>query len=329
MDLELKQELHGRDLACWQELLQQEGLEPDRDTDRIALLWDQDTLAATGSRRDNLFKCIAVRDSYQGQDLTANILSALRADAFEAGFHQLFLYTKPRNQYLFQSLFFYPVARTREVLLMESRRHGIEEFLADFPDNTTPGTVGAAVMNCNPFTRGHRYLVETAAAACDQLYVFVLSEDRSTFSAAQRMDMVRLGTRDLPNVTVLPTGPYLISNATFPTYFLKDRDQAASIHCRLDIEIFIQYFVPKFGITRRFVGTEPLSPMTALYNDALRQELPRRGVELIEIPRLESRGVPVSATRVRQCIDQGNSGALSEFLPDTTLEYLKNHNLIG
>ena len=165
-------------------------------------------------------------------------------------------------------------------------------------------------MNCNPFTKGHRYLIETAAAECDRLYVFVLSEDKSEFSAKDRLEMVRLGTADISNVTVLPTGPYLISSATFPTYFLKERDKAQQIHCLLDIEIFCQYFVPKFGITHRYIGTEPLSAMTNQYNEALLAHLPQKGISVRQIPRMELDGIPVSASAVRKALVEENTEAL-------------------
>lgn len=324
MDVEVKESLRGRPLRLWRELLKKCGLSPDEQLDRIVLIWDKGRLAATGGRLGNLFKCIAVDDDYQGMDLTASVLTALRQDAYLSGCERLFLYTKPKNRDFFQTLFFYPVAATKEVLLMESPRDGIQNFISCLPAAHTEGPIGAAVMNCNPFTKGHRYLIETAARECGHLYVFVLSEDRSEFTAAQRMDMVRLGVQDLKNVTVLPTGPYLISSTTFPTYFLKDRDQVSTIHCLLDIQIFVKYFVPHFGITRRYVGTEPLSPMTALYNQALREHLPGYGVALRELERLTAQGKPVSASAVREMLKNGDLQQLSQWLPDTTLEYLKN-----
>ena len=299
MDVELAARLRGSTLESWKALLRRAELEPDTDSDSTVLIWDDAELIAAASRKGNLLKCIAVDDARQGEGLTATLLTTLRQDAFQNGYSHLFLYTKLKNRYMFSSLFFYPIAETSQVLLMENKQGGIEQFLKTLPVCPEGGTVGAAVMNCNPFTKGHRYLIETAAKECDRLYVFVLSEDKSDFSAKDRFEMVKLGTADLSNVTVLPTGPYLISSATFPTYFLKDRENAEAIHCLLDIEIFCKYYVPKFGITRRYVGTEPLSPMTNQYNDALKQHLPEKGIALREIPRLEQSGTPVSASAVR------------------------------
>lgn len=322
MDVELVSGLKGPKKEKWRAFLSRMGLEADEQVQSTVLVWDSDTLIATGSRQDHILKCIAVDASRQGEGLTATVLSALRGDAFSAGHDHLFLYTKPRNKWMFQSLFFYPVAQTADVLLMENRKDGIGSFLRGLPK--APGqTVGAVVMNCNPFTLGHRYLIETAAAECGRLYVFVLSEDKSQFSAALRMELVRRGTADLPNVTVLPTGPYLISSATFPTYFLKDREQATQVQCALDIQVFARHFAPYFGITRRYVGTEPLSPMTARYNEALKQHLPEAGIALREIPRLESGAEPISASRVRQLLEEKNWPALEALLPQTTLDYLK------
>ena len=322
MDIELTNSLRGAKLDAWNSLLRKEGLTPDVKTESTVLIWEQDTLVATGSRQENLLKCIAVDDAHQGEGLTATVLTQLRQDAFRAGYDHLFLYTKPKNRYMFQSLFFYPITETNDVLLMENRQNGIGQFLNTLSAETSGETVGAAIMNCNPFTKGHRYLIETAAKECDRLYVFVLSEDKSEFSFTDRLEMVKRGTADLANVTILPTGPYLISSATFPTYFLKDREQAETVHCLLDIAVFAQYYAPKFGITRRYVGTEPLSPMTAQYNAALKDHLPPNGIELWEIPRLEQAGTPVSASAVRKLLESKQFDALKTLVPDTTYTYL-------
>ena len=326
MDIELIGTLRGAKRNAWESLLKRTGLEPDDRSERTVLIWEDGELIAAASRLGNLLKCIAVDDLHQGEGLTATLLTQLRQDAFSAGHSHLFLYTKPKNKFMFSSLFFYPIAETDNVLLMENKPNGIQSFLDSMNPVSATGKIGAAVMNCNPFTKGHRYLIETAAKACDHLYIFVLSEDKSEFSFADRLEMVKLGTADLSNVTVLTTGPYLISSATFPTYFLKDRDNAQQVQCLLDIEIFCKYFVPKFGITHRFVGTEPLSAMTDQYNEALKANLPQRGITLEVIPRLEENGTPVSASAVRATL--ANPENLRQLVPETTYRYLEEHDLL-
>ena len=328
MEIELLPKLNGHKRAIWEQLLRKTNLEPDTQADSILLIWDNDELIATGSRFGNILKCIAVDPARQGEDLTATIVTHLRRDALQAGHRHLFLYTKPQNKFLFSSLFFYPIVATDSVLLMENQQNGINAFLDTLPVTPTQGVIGAAVMNCNPFTLGHRYLVEQAAKECDRLYVFVLSEDRSYFKAADRMAMVKAGTADLPNVTVLPTGPYLISSATFPTYFLKDRTAAPDAQCELDVAIFGKHYAPHFGITRRYVGSEPFCPVTGAYNRALHKLLPEYGISLSEIPRLETESTPVSATNVRKLIEEKNTEGVRGLVPETTFQYLKNNNLL-
>lgn len=307
----------------WAALLAKAKLHPEDTPEVTALVWDGADLCATGSRSGAVIKYLAVDPARQGEDLTATVLTALRRDAFAAGQRHLFLYTKPANRFMLQELFFYPVAQTRQVLLMEDRRDGLRQFLAGLPRCGAAGPVGALVMNCDPFTLGHRHVIERAAAECGHVYVFVLSEDRGRFPAADRLALVQSGTAHLANVTVLPSGPYMISSATFPTYFLPHRDEAGLARCELDVEIFAGHIAPALGIERRYVGTEPFSALTEQYNRALAEALPGRGIRLIEVPRLELEGQAVSASRVRALLDAGRLEALRPLVPPTTYEYLR------
>ena len=317
--------LRGERLEKWRALMAEAGLVADEIPARIALAYEGDELVASGGRDGNILKMLAVSDSHRGEDLLSTVLTELRRDAFEDGYSHLFLYTKPSNKLVFQSLFFYPVAETEKVLVMENKRDGLASFLDKLPPKQTEGVNGALVMNCNPFTLGHQYLVETAAAACDRVYLFVLSERGEGFDPALRLELVKAGTAHLPNVTVLETGPYMISAATFPTYFLKDRESADRVMCEVDIEVFLKHFVPRLGITKRFVGTEPLSPMTNTYNTALKTLLPQNGVQLVEIPRRELNGTPISASLVRRLIKEGSYEQVKALVPPTTFEAIKNN----
>ena len=257
----------GAPLRPWRqkavaEFLSREALDYDPAIPFTVNLLEDDRIVATGSLDGNICKCIAVDPAFQGEGLTATIITQLRQEAFRRGLRHLFLYTKPKNRFLFQGLSFYPVAEAPDTLLMENVRDGVGQFVASLERPEHPGTVGAIVANCNPFTLGHLYLAEQAAAAVDTLHLFVLSEDKSFFPAADRLELVRQGVAHLKNIFVHPTGDYLISAATFPTYFIKDKDRVPEIRCRLDLEIFANHFAPALGITRRFVGTEPLSPVT-------------------------------------------------------------------
>ena len=279
-----------------------------------ALLMEEDEILAAGSLDGNTIKCVAVSPLHQGEDLTAKILTVLAQEAATQGHTHLMLYTKPKNQYLFQPLGFHPVMRTQDVLLMENRRNGLDRFLSELDrEDGTP--VGCIVAHCNPFTLGHRYLIETASGECAQVHVFVLSEDKGMFSAKERLQMVKEGCSDLANVHVHPSGPYMVSSATFPSYFLKDSHKAGEVHCELDVKLFAEKIAPALNITRRYVGTEPGCAVTAAYNAQMKQLLPRYGIELMEVERKTLAGQPISASRVRKLLKQNRLEEAAALLP--------------
>lgn len=292
----------------------------------FGLFTGDDVLVGCGCAAGALLKCFAVEEHLRGQNALGVLTSALTQDRFSHDRDDLFVITRAHNETLFTSCGFYPVVRTSVVSMLENRPDGARTFATQFwlPEDTGK-TVGAIVMNCNPFTRGHRYLIQTATAQCDVLHIFVVEEDCSVFSAQDRLWMVEAGTADLTNVRVHLSGHYIISQATFPTYFLKQDESAAAIQSALDITLFAQHIAPALHITKRFAGQEPLDPITAQYNDAMRSLLPQYGIEFCEIPRLETDGQVISASWVRTLLQNGASGdELSKLLPETTLQYLIN-----
>ena len=303
--------------------LQRCALRYDPCIEYTVLITEQDNIIACGSLDGHTVKCVAVHPDHQGEDLTARVMTALLQESSRRGIDQLMLYTKPHNQYLFTALGFHPVMRTSDCLLMENKRNGLASYLDSLQrPNSDRTPVGSIVAHCNPFTRGHRYLIETAARECAFVHVFVLSEDKGLFSPEERLAMVREGCRDLKNVLVHPTDAYMVSSATFPTYFVKNPAQADSIFCELDIRLFGQKIAPALGITRRYVGTEPHSIVTAHYNQELHRLLPAMGVEVIEKERITLDGSAISASRVRALLQSGQTQELSSLLPDSTLRIL-------
>lgn len=323
MHLEVGRPFKGRALDRLRAFLRINGLDYDEGIQFTALLMEDDQIAATASLDGGVIKCVAVAPEHQGEGLTAPLMTAVRQEAFNCGQDHLMLFTKPGNLMMFREFGFYPVIRTEDCLLMENRRAGLDNFLSALKkptDNRRP--VGCVVANCNPFTNGHRYLIETAATQCEWLHLFVLSEDKSCFSAEARMEMVKRGCADLKNVLIHSTGPYLVSSATFPTYFIKDKSRAGAIYCQLDVRLFAEKIVPPLNITCRFVGTEPYSEITNAYNMQMKAMLPEYGVELVEIPRKTQDGDAISASRVRALLKGGDLNAVKALVPETTFEYL-------
>lgn len=189
------------------------------------------------------------------------------------------------------------------------------------------GINGSIVMNCNPFTLGHRYLVEYAASQVETLYIFVVEEDSSYFPFKDRLELVKKGTEDIKNVVVFPSGNFIISAVTFPGYFYKDDMKDIKIDCSNDINVFVQYIAPTLNIKIRFAGEEPLDPITNLYNDSMKEILPKYGMEFRSIPRkkVENGDDVISASRVRLCLDKADFQEIKKFVPESTLNYLIEH----
>lgn len=323
MELEYARPLSGKRLEDTKELLTSAGLMWDASAEFTVSVIENGKLAATGSRSANVLKCVAVADSHAGEGITATVISELAKDALDHGHSHIFLFTKPQNTEIFESLGFYIIAETKDAVLMENRRDGIQKFVAGLQNPRVDGITAGIVANCNPFTNGHRYLIETAAKACGIVHLFILSEDRSAFSADARRQLVKAGVKDLPNVIVHPTGDYLVSFATFPDYFIKDRIRTTEVSCALDLAIFAQHFAKPMGITRRYVGGEPNCSVTAAYNRQMAQILPEHGIEVIEIPRLESNHESVSASVVRRLMESGDFERIRQLVPDSTFEYIE------
>lgn len=189
------------------------------------------------------------------------------------------------------------------------------------PLTTTTPLRGVVVMNCNPFTLGHRYLIEQAAKQVERLFVMVVREDCSLFAYAERKAMVEQGVAHLENVTVIDGSEYAISQATFPTYFLKRLDDAADTQMLLDLDLFRRHIAPALGTTVRFVGTEPTDQLTRRYNQLMHEVL----ADVRETVRLEKEGNAVSASRVRKAMEQGDMSTIRQLVPPTTLPYIIAH----
>ncbi|WP_455517731.1 GNAT family N-acetyltransferase [Leyella stercorea] len=317
-----------------------------------AITDDDGEMIAGGGLKGNVIKCVAVDDAHKGEAIANTLISHLIAHANEEGHSNVMLFTKPKNRQLFESLSFRLLAEAPEAVLMETGIGGIYntvEALKKIKEegevckennqeckkeektnlntstpqhlNTTPPRRGVVVMNCNPFTLGHRYLIEQAAKQVERLFVMVVREDCSLFAYAERKAMVEQGVAHLENVTVIDGSEYAISQATFPTYFLKRLDDAADTQMLLDLDLFRRHIAPALGATVRFVGTEPTDRLTRRYNQLMHEVL----ADVREIVRLEKEGNAVSASRVRKAMEQGDMSTIRQLVPPTTLPYIIAH----
>ena len=312
MDMQFGRPLTGQKLGEYKAFLASLNLDYDENVKFTVLcLDDEGSIIAGGSLDGRICKCIGVSEDHQGEGLTATVVTELRKEAFLQGEDHLFLFTKPKNRMQFLDMAFFPIAQTKDVLLMESKRNAARNYAKSLAEEAD-GEIGAIVMNANPFTAGHRYLIEKALERVSLLHVFVVSEDRSYFSFAERWKRVAEGTKDLPQVRMHETKDYLISSVTFPTYFIKEKARAEDVRCALDLTVFADVFAKEMGITVRYVGTEPLDPVTARYNEIMKEMLPPKGIEVVEVPRLTVNGEIVSATKVREKLRKETQHGMAE-----------------
>ena len=323
-----------------------------------AMLDDDGEMIAGGGLKDDVIKCVAVDDAHKGEAIANTLVSHLISHANQEGYGCIKLFTKPKNRQLFESLSFRLLAEAPEAILMETGIGGIsntvealkkikeesekykeynKECKEDSKEcrentsslntstpqhlNTTMQPTGCIVMNCNPFTLGHRYLIEQAAKQVERLYVMVVREDCSLFAYTERKAMVEQGVADIENVSVIDGSDYAISRATFPTYFLKRLDDAADTQMLLDLDLFRRHIAPALGATVRFVGTEPTDQLTRRYNQLMHEALK----DVREINRLEKDGNAVSASRVRKAMEEGDMNTIRQLVPPTTLPYIIAH----
>jgi len=327
------EELHlgnSEELGKLKEFLKEFHLSFDEDIDYSVAIWKNEKIVATCSKAKAVIKGFAVDKSMQSEGITSLLLKKIEDKIFDEGIYHSFIFTKPEYEIVFSSLNFKVISKNKNVVLLEKGFSGIDKYIKKVIDeNRLSKDVkrGAIVMNCNPFTLGHRYLIEEGAKECEELLIFLLKEDKSLFSYSERMRLVKEGVKDLENVKVISGGDYIISQATFPSYFLRTKDERLKAYTELDAKIFLEYFCKKLNIVRRYLGEEPYCEVTRAYNDSLEKLLISGGVEVKIIKRKENRDGFISASKVRESIKRNkgiNEIELKELLPEVSLNYLKS-----
>ena len=335
-----------------EQFLDDNGLRLD-DVDYYAALVDEttDEIVAGGGLKGGVIKCVAVADGHKGEAVANQIVSHLIAQANADGHQCVKLFTKPQNQKMFESMSFRLLAEAPKAIMMETGIGGIKRYSEELRvkseesnselhhiTSTTPQPVklhhnntspqhpimppsGIIIMNCNPFTLGHRYLIEQAAQQVQTLYILVVREDCSMFGYDERKAMIVRGVAHINNVVVCDGSEYSISATTFPTYFLKSLSDASDTQMTLDIDLYRRHIAPALGATVRFVGTEPDDPLTRRYNELMKSMLP----DVREVARLQQSGVAVSASRVRKAIVENHLAQAARLVPPTTVPYIVAH----
>ena len=311
--------------AAVEKLLLNEGIRRDKNLDYTCAVYDEDyNVIATGSCFGNTLRCMAVSHEHQGEGLMNEIVSHLVQYEYARKIYHLFLYTKCDSAKFFGDLGFYEIVRIEDqIVFMENSRTGFNDYLERLAKNKINGRkIAALVLNANPFTLGHQYLIEKAAGENDFLHVFIVSEDASLVPFEIRKKLIMEGTSHLKNLIYHDTGQYIISNATFPSYFQKDDSAVIESHANLDLSVFVK-IAEVLGINSRYVGEEPQSLVTGIYNEIMNKKLPEHGINCVIVPRKTDgeNGKVISASDVRQAIKNGNFAKLKNLVPESTYKF--------
>lgn len=293
----------------------------EKDVEYTIIAVDGDKIVGTGSSSGRVLKCFAIDENYQGTGITNAIITRLLSHQYEVGNKHLFIFTKPKNIKIFSDFGFSLVEETEDVALLDNKIEKLHCILKNISDNRESG---AMVINANPMTKGHLYLIETARKFTDFLHIFMVEEDDSTFPYEFRYKIVKEEVDKFDNVILHPGNDYIISKNTFPTYFYKDEKTILKAYSELDTKIFGRYFAKALNIKKRFVGTEDIDIVTKNYNDTMKKFLPNYGVELVEIDRLKSDREVISASKVRKLLKEGNFEEAYKYLPAATIKALKS-----
>lgn len=298
----------------------------DENIDYTIVIRENEEIVATASKSKDIIKCFAVDESMQGFGITNTLVTNILNRIFGEGSFHAFLFTKPKNLNIFENVGFSLVAKTEKVALLEIGTQNIKKTIDEIiKDNDIDISKKRAmiVMNANPFTLGHRYLLQRASSENEEVLVFVVEEDKSCFPFKDRLELVKNGAKDLKNVKVIKGTNYIISSATFPNYFLRKEDDFLAEYIKLDVTITATQFCKKLNINRRYVGSEPYCKVTNKYNEIMKEILEKYGVEFIMVERKSDDNGAISASKVREFIKSENFGEMDKLLPESTIEFLK------
>lgn len=300
------------------------------EVDMTLILYNlNDELIGTGSARKKTLKFVAVSPKFRDTTAFAMIVTSLTNTILET-YKQCFVFTKPDTSNRFESLGFYLIATAEPLFsVLEFGYESIKDYQQYLKDNkvkSKTNQIASIVVNCNPFTIGHEYLIEKAAAENELVYLFVVSENLSVFPFELRWEIIKKGISHLQNVKMLSTGSYIVSGAIFPHYFLKQESKCniSEKQAEIDVKIFAKYIAPVLNIKKRYIGTENYCLTTAAYNTAMKTILPKKDIEVIEVKRITADNNQnfISASKVRKAIKENNLESVLNFLPPVTRDFL-------
>lgn len=296
------------------------------DVDASYVIRDAGDIIATVSVKKNLIKFFYIDEAYQGEGLAIELINSALEEIIAKGYRSYFVFTKAKNENIFTSLSMDVIEKTEDVVLLEGGFFKYKDWIESLKKDLDKDEYSAIVMNANPLTLGHEYLADKALEEARDLIIFVLEEDASYFSTKDRYEIVKNHYHNNGRVHVYKSGPYIISRATFPTYFLKKDTDKLKVYTELDAKIFAKRIAKDLNIKKRYFGTEPIDKVTEKYNEMMKKILYEYGIEAVFVERKKLDDEYISASKVREGLET-DFDSIKKYLSQDVYEYLKERCL--
>ncbi|WP_342269301.1 hypothetical protein [Spiroplasma endosymbiont of Aspidapion aeneum] len=291
---------------------------------------DDNNIIATVSKYGNLIKCSAICEKYTGRNLLNTLITKMFYKINEEGYDCSFLITKISNKSKFEQIGLYKVYQNDNIIFFTNNYEKLkkyERYLFDISKKNDREKAAAVVVNANPLSKGHDYLINTAATQNELVYIIPVYEDVSFFTYKERVEMIRNSIKKYDNVYLLEGSEFLISKSTFPSYFLNQEKEIVEEQSKLDAGLFWQIYCKNLNIVNRYVGEEPFSRTTNIYNYVLEEFLKSKKIKLNIIKRLEVDGKPISASQIREAILNQDIELLKKYCLDTNIDFISSKEI--
>ncbi|MGF1684170.1 hypothetical protein [Photobacterium minamisatsumaniensis] len=230
-------------------LLECEALLPIDSPDIAVGFFDGVKMVAVGHRRRELILGICIAKAYRGQQLLGRLITELLKSAIDAGYDQMFLFSKPENRQ-FEQLGFSCVANSDKASMFEYGWPDIGYWLEGLQQQFSMSDRNLAVLRLRiaDFCPALFSVVEQAAASSEQLLVLAEGELTDTHQYQQ----LKQACDGLPNCQLIAPSAYVLSADLFPDYFCGIENHALA-HSQLAAAVFAERIVPALNVKKVFV----------------------------------------------------------------------------
>src|SRR5690554_6026105 len=130
--------------------------------DYAIVLKDNNQIVGSCCKDKNVLKMIAIHPEYQQHNFVATLISEMQHVLFDQGYTHSFVFTPKKSKEIFISLNYHEIISVCDVCLLEKGKQKIDDVIESIRKqiNTNTSNNGAIVINGNPFTLGHQYLID-------------------------------------------------------------------------------------------------------------------------------------------------------------------------